>query len=378
MNIAVNTLSIRPGKVGGGETFLFNLLKGFQPHLLKDRLYLIVSPDNRTAFDWKLPGYELVTAKVHSASRYRRVLFERTRMSGLLKRIGADVVFCPGNTGIPRPPCPMVVVVQSLLTHLLPDEAGRLRSYYFRKTLRRSVQEAQALIAVSHDIADELARIDPAAKGKTRVIHEGMDREFTRMTDPQQIDRILNIHQVKKPYLLFVSSLKPYKNPDKAIVALAEANRHLDPRRTLVIVGRDLGGMQPELKALADSLGVGQEVIFTGAVKRDELPAFYSAADVFLFPSVLESFGIPPLEAFTCRTPVISSSLSAVGEVVGDGGVQVDPDDTSTFGREIVRLINDPDHRSEMIARGQNRLADFDWDVAAAQTLETLREAAGD
>ena len=377
MRIAVNALSIRPGRVGGGETYLGHLVSGLARHAGGDRIVLVVSPDNRAAFEHEQPGVELAEAPVRSGTRYRRVAFEQLGLGRFLRATGADVVLCPGNAGIPRPPCPMVVVVQSLLTHLLPREAGFARSAYFRRTLRRSVRDAAAVIAVSHDIAGELARIEPAAAGRTRVIHEGIDRAFARVDDPARIDEVLGRYGVARPYLLFVSSLKPYKNPDKAIRALAKVNEAVGVRRKLVIVGRDLGGMQSGLQTLADSLGVGREVIFTGPVPRQELPSFYTAADVFLFPSVLESFGIPTLEAFACDLPVVASPVSAVGEVVGDGGIRVDPADIEATAREVLRLLSDPGFRAEMIGRGRARLGDFDWDDAARATLEVLRTAAG-
>jgi len=375
MRIAVNTLSVLPGKTAGGETYLVNLLRSMVRASPRDTFVLVVSPRNRSAFEGFGPNVELSQVRSVFGSRPARVLYERTRLARRVRRLGADVVYMPGNAGLPAPPCPEVVAVQSLHYLFVPEEVGRARTLYFSTMLPRDLRKADLVLAVSEEIGRTVTERLGIPDEKVRVVLEGVNVEFKPEGDVAETERLLADAGVRSPFVLFVSALKPYKNADKAIRALAVLNRSLETPRQLLVIGPDRIGMTGDLQDLARREGVADLVRFSGFVPHEDLGAFYRAADVFLMPSAIETFGLPVLEAMACGTPVVGSNLTSIPEVMGGAGLNVDPEDIGAFADSIRRLIVDESLRQECIRKGFERVEYLNWDRAARGTLEVLREA---
>jgi glycosyltransferase involved in cell wall biosynthesis len=227
--------------------------------------------------------------------------------------------------------------------------------------------------AVSEDIARRLAEVAHLGPHRIRVVYEGFDPRFARWEDEAKVEEVLARHGVARPFLLFVSSLNVFKNPDKAIRAFARLGR--DDLR-LVLVGRDNTGIQARWEELARREGVADRTTFVGFVPNAELPAFYSAAECLLYPSAVETFGLPPLEAMGCDLPVVASNRTSVPEICGDAALTVDPDDVDALAGAIARVLDDEALRRDLTSRGRRRLERFRWSRAARETLEVLREAA--
>ena len=376
MRIAINALSIRAGQTGGGETYLVNLTRAMAAAGPESDFVIIVSRTSRALFENMARNVRVVAPKGFLAGRWARVAYERCLLARAVARLDADVVLMPGNAGMPSPPCPEVVVVQSLLYLLAPEEVNPWRRWYFSRVMPRDLSRATLALAVSQDIGGILTDQLGVPPARIRVVHEGVDIAFAPVADQARIDDAVRAAGGRRPYILFVSALKPYKNADKAVRALAHLNRGLSSPRDLLVVGSDRGGIQADLAELAIKEGVADRVHFTGPVPHNKLDALYSGADALVFPSRIESFGLPVLEAMACGTPVVASNRSAVPEIAGDAALAVDPDDVSALANALRQVIEDPALRETLVAKGLDRARHFTWERAARGTLDVLAEAA--
>jgi glycosyltransferase involved in cell wall biosynthesis len=372
MHIGINALSIVPGATGGGETYLTGLARALAERAGGWRYTLFVSPRNREALSAIHPDIRCVVCRV-SGPRVTRVAFERLRLPGLVAEAGVDVLFSPGNVAAPVRGCAQTVCIQSLLYRLAPKEVGAARRAYFEWALPRSVRRADMVIAVSEEARRQVLALGDVPEDKVRVVHEGVDPAFRPLT-ADEVERGIGTWGLAPGYVLFVSGLKRYKNADKLIRACALLKER-GFARLVVIAGPDRAGLLPGLSALAVEVGLGEQVRFLGAVEHDKLPALYAGASVFVFPSAIETFGLPVLEAMACGTPVVGSNRSAVPEIVGDAGLIADPEDVAALADAIRRASEDEALRKTLREKGLERAGRFTWARAAEETVKVFEEA---
>jgi len=373
MHIGVNALCIVPGVTGGGETYLTGLLRALAERKDEHRYTLFVTPRNREALSAIHPEIACAVCRT-PRSRAGRVAFERLWLPRRVAEAGVDVLFSPANTAAPVRGCAQTVCIQSLLYRLAPKEVGALRWLYFGWTLPRSVRRADMVIAVSEEARRQVLALGDVPEDKVRVVHEGVDAAF-RPLPPEEVERALRPLGLAPGYVLFVSRLKKYKNADKLIRACALLKERGTPVGPMVFAGPDRGGLVPGLQALAKELGVGERVRFLGVVEHDRLPALYAGASVFVFPSAIETFGLPVLEAMACGTPVVGSNRSAVPEIVGDAGLIADPEDIAALADAIRRASGDAALRNMLREKGLARAREFSWQRAAEKTVRVFEEA---
>jgi glycosyltransferase involved in cell wall biosynthesis len=257
------------------------------------------------------------------------------------------------------------------LTYLLTDTASTWNRLYLTLMVPRFLRSAAGVIAISESGRRDLLRryaIDP---GKVRVVYGGVDARFRPPSAAARAE-IRMRYGLPANYLLTVGTIEPRKN----LPRLLEAYRTLIDRGAdigLVIAGRR-GWRSGEFFARLDSLGLRELVILLDSVPDAGLPALYGAADLFVFPSLYEGFGLPPLEAMACGVPVIASSSSSLPEVVGDAGVLVDPLDAGALASTIEGVLANPDLRERLKAEGAARAARFTWDAAARAIRQVYQD----
>ena len=213
---------------------------------------------------------------------------------------------------------------------------------------------------------------------KITVLYSGVEARFAPARDQAEIARVCAKYQLPRPFILSVGTLQPRKNYGRLIEAFAELIKHperspvgtesKDAELHLIITGGK-GWMYESIFEQVKSLGLENRVHFPGFVDDADLPALYAAADVFVYVSLYEGFGLPLLEAMACGTPVIASNVSSLPEVVGDVGLQVDPRDVADITRALRVMIEQSDLRSNTIAAGLDRARLFTWEKAARELL---------
>jgi glycosyltransferase involved in cell wall biosynthesis len=264
-----------------------------------------------------------------------------------------------------------VLTIHDLIFLLFPEYHLPLNKWFLNSFVPLFIRRADAIIAVSKCTKGDLIRYYSVPSEKIKVIYEGVDARFQPVTEPDALARVRAIYGLPERFILYVGTIEPRKN----LSTLLEAYKLLREEgleHRLVIVGRK-GWLYKGFFQRLRELGLEGEVIFPGFVPDGDLPALYSAADLFVFPSLYEGFGLPVLEAMACGTPVIASNSSSLPEVIEDAGIMVDPLDVGALLRAIELILRDERMRREMRARGLEQAAKFSWERAARETLEVYR-----
>ncbi len=374
MNIAINTLSVTPQR-GGAKTYLVNLIKNLSSADKDNTYYLIVSPLNETLFDIRAKNFRKIVLPLYSDNTILRLLLEQFLLFFRIKKYKIDVLFSPGNFATVFPGCKQVLVIQSSLTikqvrdKYVPNETSFVRSFGYNLMLPLSVRKADKIIVVSNNIKKHLLDQLIIPEQKIHVVYEGVDLIFNKDSETKP--------EFPKPYLLFLSTLFKHKNLDKLLEAFVLLKKEHNIPHLLVVVGRDPKGETEKLKKIVEREGLSGQVVFAGALPHDEIAAVYKNADLFIYPSGVESFGLPVLEAMACGTPVIASNRMSVPEIGGDAALIVDPDNIREMSEAIYRVISDEKLKQTLIKKGYERVRKFTWEKAAQETLEVFREVHG-
>jgi glycosyltransferase involved in cell wall biosynthesis len=315
-------------------------------------------------------------------ARDDRSYFDHLAFPVFLRGLSPDLVHIPLN----RIPLlmikPYVVTIHDMASLLFEDHSSirmQLRRFRFRRGLIR----AHRVIANSDSTKRDVETVLGVPPDRIRRIYNAPDPGFSqRASNPgQEQSRILERYQIQCPFLLYAGQIRKHKNVPRLVEAFAVvrsqlASHSLYSDLRLVIIG-DTISEHPEVRQAVIKSGVEQVVRFLGFVPFDTLRCFYESAAAFVFPSRYEGFGLPPLEAMVCGTPVVTSNVSALPEVVGEAAMLVNPENVFDIARGIRDVLLDEELRSRLIRRGREQAARFSWSWTARQVLEIYKEAAG-
>jgi glycosyltransferase involved in cell wall biosynthesis len=286
-----------------------------------------------------------------------------------------DVFHSPGYF-LPLWPGPKVVTFHDVNMFLQWDKwwrPGMRRSWLaLCSQTALSSRLARCIAADSHYSGDQIGRVLRISSHRIRVLYPGIDDIYFKPPIMEVAVPIRNAHNLQE-YLLFVGVLSPIKNIESILRAFALVDR---PALQLAIVGRHDGTyFQEIIEPLIDQLGVRHRVRVLGRVPADVLPGLYAGAQALVFPSFAEGFGLPPLEAMACGTPVIASNRPSFPEVLGDAAVLVDPTDIAGLATEIHAVVSDAALCRSMVARGKEQASKYRWDVSASRMLDVYSSA---
>jgi len=281
-----------------------------------------------------------------------------------------DVLHSPDFIPPLRRNCRAVITVHDLAFLLFPGLLTAESQRYYGQ-IRQAVHSAEAIIAVSASTKRDLIAHTAAPAAKITVVYEAAGPAFRPVTDAAALAAVRQKYGLPPGFVLFIGTIEPRKNLPTLLQAWAQT-RHssLVTRHSLVIGGKP-GWLYEETIAQARELGTA--VQFIGGVLPEDLPALYSAARLFVLPSVYEGFGLPVLEAMACGTPVVCSNASSLPEVAGDAALLVEPHDVDGLAAALQRALSDEALRRQMIERGLAQAARFSWEKAARETLAVYR-----
>jgi glycosyltransferase involved in cell wall biosynthesis len=278
------------------------------------------------------------------------------------------VLWSPNNTG-PVATYRQVCTFHDLIPLDNPEWFSPRFSAWYGWLMPRLARHVAHLIAVSEFTKQRIVELFGVRPGKVTVIPNGVDRRFSVRPAEEVAATRKQLGLPEGNYLLFVGSLEPRKNLGRLLLAWERAQSQLPDDTWLVVAGakgRSQVFSQVSLQQLPP------RVHMTGYVSDEGLPALYSGALAVVYPSLYEGFGLPPLEAMACGTPVITSNTTSLPEVTGDAAVLVDPLDPDQIASAIARVVADSALRAELSRRGTARAADYSWDSAASATLQVL------
>jgi glycosyltransferase involved in cell wall biosynthesis len=302
------------------------------------------------------------------------------RYLAVLKQSNCDLVHVPHLFAmVRRLPCPYVLTVHDVLEHMARTN-GRsdLRRLLNFQLTRRALKGAESIFAVSKFTKSEIVKLFGISPDRIRVVYNAIDARFLS-GHATEMDRQLLVerYQVNYPFLLYAGRISPHKNIVRIIEAFSALKAELEkeekyPGLKLIIIGDELS-KHPDLRRTVIRGGVQNDVRFLGFVPIDVLRVFYDAAKIFVFPSLYEGFGLPPLEAMAHGTPVLASNTSSLPEVVGNAAVLVNPENVFEIMRALHRVLTDQALRERMKRRCYEQAKKFSWDVSARQILEVYR-----
>lgn len=271
-----------------------------------------------------------------------------------------------------------IVTIHDLTLSFFPGK--KMNSWFYRQAynvvLKNAVRHAKRIIAVSKNTKQDLIEIAKTSPAKVEVIYEGVGENFGPKLDREGIDDLLKKYNITKEFMLYTGVWRSHKNLVNMIKAFdlfcGEGDEGFDAQ--LVITGEE-SPYYPEVKRTVKEYDLEHKVVFTDLVPEDELTALYQAAKVYIFPSLYEGFGLPPLEAMRCGTPVIASKVSCIPEICGEeNAVFFDPYDPEDIANAMRKLWLDDDLRAELRERGLTHSRKFSWEKMAEKTLEVYDE----
>jgi glycosyltransferase involved in cell wall biosynthesis len=302
----------------------------------------------------------------------------------VVRRLECDLVHVPHLFWIPRGlSCPYVLTVHDLLEHMYGsrDLSSLRRSLHFHMT-RRVLRKAARVIAVSQFTRNEIEKLLAIPDARIEVVYNAIDERFLHgHATAADRELIANRYLVNYPFLLYAGAIRPHKNVVRIIEAFSALKselqkEHLYPDLKLIIIGDDLSS-HPRLRRTVVRSGVQNDVRFLGFVPIEVLRIFYDTAKIFVFPSLYEGFGLPPLEAMAHGTPVVTSNTSSLPEVAGNAALLVNPENVFEIRRGLQRVLLDPALRAQMKQRGYEQAQRFSWTASVSRILEIYREVAG-
>jgi glycosyltransferase involved in cell wall biosynthesis len=293
----------------------------------------------------------------------------------LLRQKRVDILHMPWFYAPAVVPSRLVLTVHDLTDVLAPPvgatplvQAGRL--YFARRALKR----ADRILAVSHSSKRELSRVFGVPEEKIEVVYNAVDERFLREPMPNDADRILERHAVTDPFVLYAGNIKPQKNLPRLIeafaVAKAELRDHPEYSRLKLLLIGDAAEEHSDLRRAVLRSRLQGDVRFLGFVPHSVLRVFYARARAFLFPSLYEGFGLPPLEAMAHGTPVLTSSVSSLPEVFADAALLVNPENVFDIARGIRQILTEDGMRESLVRRGFELVQRYSWERSAEQVRE--------
>jgi len=306
-----------------------------------------------------------------------KVLWDQWHIPRAARRDRLDVLFHPKFTVPFLAHCPTVMTVHGA-DWFIPEHArfyGRLDVAYIRAVMPWYFRKAVAVCSVSQITTDDFNRILGLPEGKVVTTYLAPGRQFHRVTDAAELARVRARYGLPPRFILTLTKVGGGER--KNFRGILEAYRRIHPDAPdvrLVVGGKDCDTFRALYGIPAD--GWGASIDFPGWIAQEDLPAVFSMADCYLYPSNLEAFPIPVSEGMACGVPVVTSRTNGLREIAGEGAVLVDPDDPEDIARGVLELLRDPVRRSEVSAAGLERSKRYSWDRCARETLEVLERAA--
>jgi glycosyltransferase involved in cell wall biosynthesis len=298
-----------------------------------------------------------------------------------VKRLECDLVHVPNLFSVPRGlACPYVMTVHDMLEHMsrAREQSGFWRSLHFQLT-KRALSGAARIFAVSNFTKNEMVKLFEIPSEQIEVVYNAIDERFLHgHASAADRELIAKRYQVTYPFLLYAGRISPHKNVVRMIEAFSALKTELEreqayPDLKLIIIGDDLSG-NLDLRRTVVRSGVQNDVRFLGFVPIEVLRIFYDEAKIFVFPSLYEGFGLPPLEAMAHGTPVVTSNVSSLPEVVGNAAVLVNPENVFEIMRALHKVLMDQPLRERMKERSYQQASKFSWEKSVRRILDVYRQ----
>jgi glycosyltransferase involved in cell wall biosynthesis len=368
MRIAIDARKLRDFGIG---TYLRNILIELSRLDRETEYVVLCRPDDVESGDVLGRNFRMVQ---EPAAPYS--LAEQFRIPLVLAREHVDLVHEPHYVLPPLLRCRSVVTIHDCIHLMFPEYLPNKLAYvYAKSSMWAASRKADRILTVSEASKRDILRFFNVRPEKVAVIYNAIDERFLAPADPARMDLVRQRYQLDDPFVLYVGNIKPHKNLERLIDAFGRARSQCHENLKLIIIGDEIS-KYPPLRRSVHKHKLDKHVRFLGFQPMETLAAFYRLARAFVFPSLYEGFGLPPLEAMACGTPVVTSNVSSLPEVAGGAALLVDPYNEEEIASAIVRAVTDESLRQELISRGIERARSFSWTQSVKQIHEIYMQVA--
>jgi glycosyltransferase involved in cell wall biosynthesis len=365
VRIAIDARKLRDYGIG---TYVRNLLKQLA-RLDRETEYVLLCRPADAALAQQLG--ENFRAVAVAAAPYS--VAEQVQVPRVLRRERVDLFHEPHYVLPPFVGCPSVVTIHDCIHLMFPQYLpNRLAWLYARAFLWSAAHRSACVLTVSEASKRDILRFYDIPPEKIQVIPNAIDDRFGVPPPEEEVVRVRERYQLQREFILYVGNIRPHKNLDRLIEAFDLLRREGFEELALLIIGDEIS-RYPTLRRTVQRHKLQKHVRFLGFVPDQTLAVLYRLASVFVFPSLYEGFGLPPLEAMASGTPVVTSNVSSLPEVVGDAAVLIDPYDPAAIAAGVRQVLTDPGLRAALVARGLARARAFSWE----RSVRRIREIYG-
>ena len=362
MRIGIDARKLHDFGIG---TYIRNLLRELAK-MDHDTEYVILSrPDDDKAVRALGDNFRPVA---ETAGNYS--LAEQIAIPRALKREHVDLFHAPHYVLPPLVSCPSVVTIHDCIHLMFPQYLpNRWALTYARTSISMAAKRSTRVLTVSESSKRDIQRFVDIPPGKIDVIYNSFDPRFGVEPDEEAVTRVRERYQLQSEFVLYAGNVKPHKNLERLIDAFQIVrSRGLDHLK-LILIGDEIS-KYTALRRAVHKHQLHNYVRFLGYLPEETLAVMYRLAGVFVFPSLYEGFGLPPLEAMASGTPVVTSNVSSLPEVAGDAAVLVDPYNAEAIADGIYRVLTDNNLRSDLRRRGPERARQFSWESSVRRVRE--------
>jgi len=368
VRIAIDARKLHDFGIG---TYIRNLLKHLALIDRETEYVLLCRAQDVKVADQLGPNFRAVVEPSRPYS-----LAEQVMLPARLVAQNVSLLHEPHYVLPPLVPCRAVVTIHDCIHLMFPQYLpNRLAYGYARTNLWAAARRAERIFTVSESSKADILRYCDVPAERIIVVYNAIDERFATPPDPEAVERVRERYRLNGPFALYAGNIKPHKNLERLIDAFDLVRRGGYERLELLIIGDQISKF-PRLRRAVDRHKLHKHVRFLGFVADDTLAALYRLATVFVFPSLYEGFGLPPLEAMASGTPVVTSNRSSLPEVVGDAAVLVDPYSASSIADGIQQVLSDASLRQTLSARGLARVRDFSWETSIRRIHEVYMDVA--
>lgn len=368
MRIAIDARGANWYSGTGIGTYTFQIIK----HMLEN------DNDNSYLLYWWGENYKHLyrdNVTISMASKKHRKFFEEHFFPQSLKNNNMDIYHVPQNgIGMPqRKSCSYISTIHDLIPYIMPETVGKGYLKRFITAMPYIVQNSDTIITVSEFSKKDIMRIFNVDEEKIKVTPLAAEEYFKPIDRETAKFFLKSKYNIDTNYILYVGGFSSRKNVRSLLIAYSRIYESLSKDYKILILG-SASDQHSYLMTLCESLNISDKVIFTGYVPYEDLPYFYNSCSVFVYPSLYEGFGLPPLEAMSCRVPVITSNVSSIPEVVGDAALLINPFDTEELKNALEKVLENPSISEDLSTRGYERSKLFNWEKTADSTLKIYEE----
>jgi glycosyltransferase involved in cell wall biosynthesis len=366
--------------LGGVESYIYNQIKAILSLDKTNSYYLFVSNDKKYIYEdlLKFENFKIISYNINSSNPFVRVFCENTMMPFDLIKHKIDLIHNLCGYVPYVLPCKSVVTIHDIAAFYYHDnmpeyKETRLSYRYFKRVVSHIARKANKITAISEFTKQQLIEKFQIDNDKIDVVPLSYDTRKDKISINQDV---LGKFNISKPYILSVSVIRPHKNFDFLVRVFNKLKSEFNSPHQLVIVGGVHFGVEKFLKEI-DKSPFKKDILYLGNLKAEELASIYNFADIFVFPSLYEGFGIPLLEAMRFNVPVISSNAASLTEVGGDTCLYFDPQDETDACDKILTVLKDETVRNNLLSNQQARLVLYSWESAANKLLSIYNNILG-